>query len=405
MKEKIISAYKSISPTQPLPLAGYADRSIVFESIASDLEINSICLKNADKEICLHAIDCLYVDRNIVDTDKQQFTGASHTHFAPALDTSKPTIGQPDQAYLNAVRKDLAGIFEQAKTSDSLHSIEYYTGKSALTVNRRRKVIHFRKNIFKWRSEIVNAPELLGKTSGDIHLVLFKNEEGKVMSLLWSFACHPTLWPKTQEVHSEYIGYVRKKMREKFGDIPVLFFQGFSGNISARNLSFKWTFKEFLIEIFHFPRSHRPFSMEEYCQWVDRLSDDVSHILEKTPIKAAPSFSMKKTTVPLSSFIEGQIPQLENLDIKIVCLSENILLIGFSAEPVVEFVDLLKTVFKNKMIIPVGCLNGSYGYLPTDKMVREGGYEGNSFFKIFGYNATFKKNIEKIIEDALKSLV
>ena len=69
--------------------------------------------------------------------------------------------------------------------------------------------------------------------------------------------------------------------------------------------------------------------------------------------------------------------------------------LGVSGEPAAEYVFLLKQYFSDFKIIPVGCLSGTFGYIPTSKMLEEGGYESKGFLKPFSLSGKLRHDIQK----------
>ena len=61
--------------------------------------------------------------------------------------------------------------------------------------------------------------------------------------MLWNFACHPVMYHSPMNVSAHFPGDVRKELREILSDIPVVFLQGFSGDIRPNNVAGGNTFK------------------------------------------------------------------------------------------------------------------------------------------------------------------
>ena len=85
---------------------------MTFESIDSDIEINAIRLMQNNTNVLIISVDTLFVTNEIktfaIDhlkdrlplNEDQVFIAASHTHYAPFLDASKPNLGAVDDEYL-----------------------------------------------------------------------------------------------------------------------------------------------------------------------------------------------------------------------------------------------------------------------------------------------------------------
>ena len=65
----------------------------------------------------------------------------------------------------------------------------------------------------------------------------------------------------------------------------------------------------------------------------------------------------------------------------------------------VEYSYLINKAIQSKLAIPktiitVGCVGSVFGYLPTDKLIEEGGYESKDFFSGFALKGSYKQNIQ-----------
>src|SRR5262245_43337191 len=92
----------SISPAKPVGLAGRRERRI-WRSIHQDLEANVLVLSVGNRRMVLVAIDALFVGSQLSDEIVKACDGvdpaaivvvASHTHSSPALETTKPLLGE-----------------------------------------------------------------------------------------------------------------------------------------------------------------------------------------------------------------------------------------------------------------------------------------------------------------------
>jgi hypothetical protein len=82
-------------------------------------------------------------------------------------------------------------------------------------------------------------------------------------------------------------------------------------------------------------------------------------------------------------------------------IGTDVRVIGFSAEMVVEYLPILQDFFGSGRLFCVGCLDGVFGYIPTSRMVQEGGYESRDFLPYFSLRGRFSPGIEKLLHDHL----
>ena len=84
-------------------------------------------------------------------------------------------------------------------------------------------------------------------------------------------------------------------------------------------------------------------------------------------------------------------------------LGEQFVFVGVSAELVIEYAPLLRSIFPGKTVLPVGYMDGICGYLPTTAMVAEGGMEVISPGYSLG-TARYRGTITQEVMGAVRSL-
>jgi hypothetical protein len=116
--------------------------------------------------------------------------------------------------------------------------------------------------------------------------------------------------------------------------------------------------------------------------------------------------------MPLTKIIEGQGARGE-LAVAALHLGEQVTIIGASAEVVSSYAPELRTrpELLGRSVMLAGCMGDTYGYLPTEVMRREGGYEGGDFCRYFGLGAirpeaqaNFQNLVGAVLDDSWNGL-
>src|SRR5437588_12720034 len=90
-----------MTPSDPVVLAGAIGRLLPFQRVNDDLEINMVLLVSGETSVLFISFDLLLVGAEITDrairlaassalSPASDILTASHTHFAPAMDSSTP---------------------------------------------------------------------------------------------------------------------------------------------------------------------------------------------------------------------------------------------------------------------------------------------------------------------------
>jgi neutral ceramidase len=86
-----------------------------------------------------------------------------------------------------------------------------------------------------------------------------------------------------------------------------------------------------------------------------------------------------------------------------VQLGQGLRLVGLEGEVVAELGLLMQSVYGGGITVPLGYCNGTQAYLPTSRMLEEGGYEAESAWE-YGHPAALAKGTEEIVTRAGRDL-
>lgn len=414
MDIKLSAASISITPLQPVPLAGFAEREGIYTQVMDELEINLAAIKQDGKLVLIYSVDTLFVPDSfvslIVDSfgrehgihEQDVWMAATHTHYAPSLDKEKPALGTVNDEYYKFVTEQLLQLTQKVLNSDFVNvHVQYGNGKSALNVNRRKKLVRPR-NKFSLYYKVLMYPDYAGVKDDDIHLVKFADDNGQVKIVLWNYACHPVGYPHMHRVTAEYIGIIRQKLRIEFNNdsLPVSFLIGFAGNMKPDLTPVthtRWIDKlKFAFQLG--PKYVRFPDTASYLQWTELLWEELKIILDNVK-SSAPSLVQTTQHDILLSDIIGDTGH--KIHFKKLLFAEGFHFTGVSAEVLAEYKYLLERIEPS---INVGCLAGTRIYLPTDKNVTEGGYEVHGFKNKFGISGHFKLGINDTVIKAISKL-
>lgn len=407
-----------ITPLMPIPLAGLFDRTDPYSTIADKLEANAVLLRDDKQKVIIVSTDLFFIGKTLrngilgaikdIVSDQELFISASHSHFTPATDDSKPLLGKVDSEYLSLVIARISGLIRELVTGKAERGSLFYSvgSNSSSNINRRR---------FAWagfltlKKEMEMMPNAKAFKDPSIRMIKVVDRNNNIMAVLWNYCCHPTGFNNLTSVSAEYPGFVRKKVRgELKSDIPVLFLQGFSGDVrpkvilKAPKKKTSPAYFKFLVSRLHNGPRFGIFSDSEWIEWAQTLSNSVIEVVRRKDDKQVEArLENKRVTIEpetLGLKIAGGPVSFHRIDVG------DVRIIGISAETVAEYLPLLESAFPDSKIIPVSYLDHVLGYLPTNKMLSEGGYEVDGFQKYFSVKADFPPDLQERIIGAIRSL-
>ena len=408
-----------ISPEVPCVM-GCGDTDIPTGTVRDRLEANVMVLRDSEqKPVVIVAVAALYVGpglrahmeealRGAGVPASRLFMAASHTHYAPMVDDSKPQLGVVSQANLDRV----AGALEELcghLLNDSCSRVDVQSGSylSTAAVNRRlpRLVAGVEKRVRF--NAVARAPNLRATHAQPAHVVLLRGSGGDPVAALVQLPCHPTSLPAGSGHSSHFIGRLRTVLRERYGStLPVVFLQGFSGDLRPPAIARPTTAKGRVRRVLLGPW-FTAFDEEEYEMWLAKVGRELDGLLDRldaVPIRqASVRLDSRRVTDSLTTLVKSD-DAARHVSAHRVTIGD-VHLVGFSAEPVAAYVPFLDSITAGEACIPVGCIDDVFGYAPTDTMVREGGYEATGFwphFEIDGLQPDFERRDKGLLSEAVK---
>jgi len=396
-----------ITPRRPLPLAGYENRRGVSEAVNDPLELNAVLLRTHQGDIAILTADLLFVTaelkRRILDSLRDELRldadtllfAASHTHYAPSVDPGKPRLGAADQEYIAFVAQQATTLLRRLAASPVRRCrMQYIRGPADHAINRRRRT---------WWGRMVRGPNPDGPRDETVHVIRLVGDAGELVAMLWSYGCHPVGFPHPARVSADYPGVVRQELRRAFGpELPILFLQGFAGDVRPRPAGHPHTIRRRCAEAIAGPLFN-PLDEAEYLAWAESLARRVVQLAHSAPVLERPlAPQCRRARIPVSTLLDGSQDR-RDLSFQRVSLGPDLHIAAISAEPVAGRTDELRAIAPG-ILVPVGYIDSVFGYLPTVAMLGDRGYEDWHFMRAFGLEGTFRRNIDQVVEETWRTL-
>jgi hypothetical protein len=216
-------------------------------------------------------------------------------------------------------------------------------------------------------------------------------------------------------ISADYPGAVRRALRERFGEIPCVFAQGFCGDIRPNiKTSARWrTRLRQMIRMIASGPLFAPPSAEEWTRWSRSLAAGICDIARGEPVTTFSPASLQtgSARIALGEFFGGSTPD-KMLAAQVMRIGEELEIVALSAEPSVEWqraLDEAIPVPSGRTRLYAGYLGALFGYLPTAAQIPQGGYEVEGFQPLFGLSGHFKQDrirpaIAGCVTDAFEDL-
>ena len=405
--------YLDVTPALPVPLGGNGLPEAPWRRVADSLEVNAWVVHEDPSPFVFVSVDALFVGsivrRNVEVGLKGEvpaerlWISASHTHRAPAVDPNKPLLGLTSAAYLEELSERIIQLIrELLRKEPHKATIRAHVGQANHAINRRRPGRpRLSRDGIAWGG-VAMGPNPRLTCDERVRRFDLIDSTGECLASAWHYACHPTAAPERLAVTADFPGVVRASIRDSRGQIPVLFFQGFSGDVRPPSVA---AFKDDFVRRVRLGPHFRDFSPSEFGNWSSGLADvalGARHVVH--PAQAASDdcrVISRRIEVPAAEFFEGAEP---NALVTFHRVSLGPLrVVGVGAELVSAYQGILEASTGDRDVLGVGCLDGANGYLPTEEQLREGGYEAVGFCRLFALESV-KPGVEASVRRAIDLL-
>ena len=300
-----------------------------------------------------------------------------------------------------------------------LHGTQKPVALSKKTASKNPTIVRHRRSeeyvgSACWGSNTISVQIAGPRDEGATFIVLRTVDDHKPLVAIWHYTCHPNAVVPIDIISADYPGAVRVMLRQRFGEIPCVFAQGFCGNIrpNVTPAPRKSSLRERLARFVGIVASGNLFpdvSAADWIAWSRSLANAADDIVKRDPAATAISpetLEIGAASIPIDRFFSGSVPD-KLLSSRIIEIGDELEIVVLSAEPTVEWTGILDDAVPRapkRLRLYAAYLGEVFGYLPTSAQVLEGGYEVEGFQPLFGLSGRFESTrIEPAVVSCVKS--
>jgi hypothetical protein len=411
----------NITPELPIWLSGYGGRNKPAAEKLDDLWAKALVLEDAaGRRAVLVTMDLVGIERKLSREvcrrigERHQLPRAavalctSHTHSGPVVRGNLVPMYALDEdqtARVENYATELADKLVEA-VGAAIHALapaqlSWGTGKATFAVNRRNNP---EGQVPKLRHE--NA--LVGPVDHDVPVLVVHNADGRLRAMAAGYACHATVLSGYQ-VSADWPGAAQNEIERRYPSAIALFWAGCGADQNP------------------LPRR----SVELMHEYGRQFADAVDETLDGSLAPIPPSLQTAYEEIalpfgPLPSRAEleltatGERPQgpwakylLSNWDrdgslpstypypVQVWRLGGGVTWLFLGGEVVVDYALRLKSELSGKNTWVASYSNDVMGYIPSRRVLAEGGYEGGGARFPYGLPAVWDPHVEQQIVDAV----
>lgn len=415
------AAKVAITPEEPMWMAGYASRTRPADEKLTELWAKALVLEDQDGNRGLVlTLDLVGIDRSLAhavcESLKEQYglqreqiaICTSHTHSGPVvgrnlaplhyllLDEAQRTIVD---AWAAKFQTQVLEVVGEAIEKLAPSNITWGSGTTTLAVNRRQNPA---ATVPLWRTE----GSLQGPSDYDVPVLAVRDADGKLIAVLFGYACHATTLSGYQW-SGDYPGYAQINLEKSHPGCVALFFAGCGADQNP------------------LPRGTVEMA-EHYGQRLATAVDEIVMTSQMKPVAGALRTAYSEIDLPLDALptrvqieLNSQSENryevarakmlLERIDagtplsqtypypVSAWMIGDEVQFVTLGGEVVVDYAIRLKSELAGTATWVAGYANDVMAYVPSRRVLAEGGYEGGGAMVYYGLPAVWSPEIENDI--------
>jgi hypothetical protein len=421
-----------ITPAVPVRMAGYASRTAPSEGVAHPLAAKALALadKNGHKIVFVTG-DIIAFRRsftNRVATRVKTEYGlpredlaffAAHNHAGPALpepadpasSNRTPRTGlENNLAYVRELEDKIVNLIGAALGKLEPVTLSYGVGRAHFALNRREptpKGIKLGKNP-------------AGPTDESVPVLRMVKADGNPLAIVFGYACHnTTLRPDMTKIAADFAGYAQDRVEAVYPGAMALFVTGCAGDADPHPFGTLAMAKDHGDELgaaIKFVLDHPGWMMSldgvlrtAYTETTIHFSGPTDRASYEKLANDSNANRRRHAQRMLEAIEQGQPIHKEYpfYAAQAFALGDHLTLLALSGEVVVDYAIRLQTELggQGRALWVAAYANDVIGYIPSVRILKEGGYEGGEAFYGSTWPAPLAQDTETIVMSAAHDVV
>jgi hypothetical protein len=420
------------TPSAPVRMAGYGSRTSPSQGVAHRLAAKALALADArDHRVVLVTCDIIGFRRSFTNRVAERVKAkcglpredlvlfASHNHAGPAL--IEPADGAPGSqparegfeanvVYTRDLEDKIVALVSEALGKMEPVSLSYGVGRAHFALNRREpttKGIKLGKNP-------------AGPTDESVPVLLVQNADGHARAIVFGYACHnTTLRPDMMQIAADFAGYSQDRVEADYPGASALFVAGCAGDADPHpfgTLAMAKEHGEELGEAVKFVLGHPAWLMNltgplrtAYAETTVRFGGPTDRASYEKRLKDPNQGRRKHAQRMVEAIDHGPPIQSEypHYSVHAIALGDQLTIVALSGEVVVDYAIRLQKQLggEGRTLWVAAYANDVLGYIPSVRVLKEGGYEAGEAFYGSTWPTPLAEDIESIVVKAAHQVV
>ena len=404
-----------ITPEQPMYLSGYATRTHASEGKVHDLWAKALAIEDSKGgRVVIVSTDLVGLPRAITDVvaarvlkdfglDRARLViNSSHTHTGPLIRGNLANmfaLGAEEQSrvdrYSRRLTDQLIAVIGAALGDLAPANLSFGNGSAGFAINRREPTATGVK--------IGLNPN--GPVDHDVPVLKVTAPDGKLRAVLFGYACHnTTLTGEFYQFSGDYAGFAQIALEKANPGATALFMMlcGADQNPNPRS-KLEYAAKygaDLAAEVDRVLASHlTPVRGEIRAAFQSVDLEFAIHTREtfESRLKETNVFRVRHARAMLATYDQGYPIRRYPYPVQAIRFGKDLTLVALGGEVVVDYALRIKKEYGSKGILVAGYSNDVMSYIPSLRVLKEGGYEASDSMIYYGLPGPYNDDIEDTI--------
>jgi len=413
-----------ITPEIPVWLTGDVSRNKPSTEILHDLWAKALVIEENEKSrIIIVTTDIIGLSRNISEKvtqrvikmygiDRSQLIlNSSHNHSGPiiwpVLSITYNLNNADQQAaiqYSEKLADDIVSVIDMAINNLTMMQLSIGHGSVSFAINRREST----------DKGVIIGINPDGPVDHDVPVLKISDLNGKLRAVLFGYACHNAT-SSTYMVNGDYAGFAQIELEKSNPDVIAMFLSGCGGD----QVPFPRGIGITTILASQFGRSLANAVQKALESKLLPVRPPIqTHFtitnLEFTPfnpkifrkeLSSSDIYKQKRARLMLESYKQGREIKTIPYSVQAVRFNNDFTILALSDEVVIDYSLTLKKKYPQENMFVAAYCNEVRCYIPSRRVLAEGGYEPETSMIYYGLPGPFADNIEDKILHAVDQVM
>ncbi len=408
-----------ITPAQSIWMSGYASRTHPSEGVIAPLFAKALAIEDSKGvRIVIVTTDLIGLPRSISDVvaarvekqfnlDRSQILfNSSHTHTGPIVRPNLIAMFNLNEAddqvlkeYAQKLTGDLVSVIAAAIGDLAPAQILYGVGEAGFAMNRRAMT----------PNGVKGGVNPKGPTDHSVPVFKIVRPDGSLRAVLFGYACHnTTLTGEFYKLSADYAGFAQAEIEAAHPGVTALFFMlcGGDQNPNPRStLDLAQRHGKELGSSVNHMLSHHLSPVHGKIRTAFQLTDlafapHTRETFEK--LKSDPNPTQRKTAeAMLRAYDDGRPVRSVAYPVQAIRFGKVVTILALGGEVVIDYDLRAKHEYPKENLVVAGYSNDVMCYIPSKRVLSEGGYEARDSMVYYGQPGPFTPEVEETIFDAV----